>query len=121
MVEVIETYFSAWNELDASRRLRLLERCWISDGELYDPSHDGPAIGPGEICDFITSLWRERIPEGARFQPVSRVERHNGVFRYVWALVGSTGEMLRDGVDTGRLAPDGRLALVVTFFGQVPP
>lgn len=120
--ELVEAYLAAWNEPDPGRRLPLLEQCWVPDGELFDPWEDQPLIGPARISDLITKLWRERIPAGAHFELASRIEERNGmVFRYRWELIGPASTPVREGVDTGRLAFDGRLALIITFLGPVPP
>jgi hypothetical protein len=118
---LIAKYFSAWNEPDEATRLELLTECWSEDGVAIDPFDDEPAVGPQEIAETIAKAFRERIPTGCRFVVTSAIDHHHSVFRYAFALVDEEGTRLREGVDTGRLAPDGRLALIVTFLGLQPP
>ena len=114
-------YFDAWNDADPAGRLRKLEEVWSPDGILIDPFDERPAVGPAEISETIAKAFRERIPTGHRFVIASAVEQQHQSFRYRWALADGTGRPLREGIDTGRLAPDGRLALILTFLGLLPP
>ncbi len=119
--ELIPKYFSAWNEPDDVKRLAVLTECWAHDGMVVDPFDNEPAVGVQQISDTIAKAFRERIPAGCRFVVTSRIDRHHDVLRYTFALVDENGQRLREGVDTGRLDPDGRLSLIVTFLGLQPP
>jgi hypothetical protein len=119
--ELIPRYISAWNEPDDAVRLATLTECWTADAVLVDPFDDTPASGPEEISASIGKAFRERIPAGCRFVLTSEIERHHSIFRYAFALVDEDGRRLREGIDTGRVAPDGRLAMILTFLGLQPP
>lgn len=114
--DLIDTYLSAWNETDATRRLALIERVWAADGQLCDP----PMVGRGhrEIGEMAAALHTQ-FP-GHQFRRSSGVDAHHQQFRFAWSLVAPDGATALVGLDTGELAPDGRLQRITGFFGPLP-
>lgn len=111
-----EIYLAAFNARDAAERLALLEQVW-GDGSTYtDPSTH--LTGREALSAYIADLLR-RAP-GARYVFTGAVETHHGMLRFGWRLVGPDGSVLRDGVDFGEIAPDGRLRQIVGFV-EPPP
>lgn len=112
----IDTYLAAWNETDAARRAELVARVWSTDGRLIDPPL--AAEGHREICDMAAALHAQ-FP-GHTFRRSTGVDAHHGHLRFGWELVGPDGAVALVGLDTGELAPDGRLRRIVGFFGPLP-
>ena len=116
MDEVIARYFDAWNERDASERLRLLADCVTDDVGLVDPSgrtrgHDGLSARIGH--------YHANAPN-TEVVPGSEVDAHNDVVRYPWKIVNPEGDVVMEGLDVAERASDGRLARVLTFHGRLP-
>ncbi len=116
LADTIDTYLAAWNETDPARRAALIERVWAPDGVLCDP----PMAGRGhrEIGELAAALHAQ-FP-GHRFRRSSGVDAHHDQFRFGWSLVGPDGAVALVGLDTGELAPDGRLRRITGFFGPLP-
>ena len=81
-------YMAAWNEPDAARRLKILERCWADDGAYVDPNVE--LRGRSALCDHISKVQAGR--PGARIEMMSRVELHRHVVNHtrLLTLPGST-------------------------------
>ncbi len=116
MDEVLENYARAWNEPDGEERRRLLETALTADAELLEPR--GRFQGRDAIVERISG-FQQRFP-GARVETTSGVDEHNGVARYGWTIFGGDGQTILDGLDVCQRAGDGRLRLVVMFFGPLP-
>lgn len=114
--DTIDTYLAAWNETDATRRAALVERVWDPEGELCDPPMS--ARGHREIADIAAAL-HQQFP-AHHFRRSSGVDAHHDRFRFSWSLVGPDGAVALVGLDTGELAPDGRLRRITGFFGPLP-
>lgn len=113
--ELIDAYLAAWNETDATRRAAQIERVWAPDGQLCDP----PMAGRGhrEIGAMAAALHAQ-FP-GHQFRRSSAVDSHHQQFRFAWSLLAPNGEPALVGLDTGELAPDGRLQRITGFFGPL--
>jgi SnoaL-like domain len=113
---LVDTYLAAWNERDPQRRAELIERAWAPDGRLIDP----PLAGDGHegISDVAAALHEHYADH--RFERTSGVDAHHEHLRFAWQLVGPDGTAAVAGIDVADLAPDGRLARVVGFFGELP-
>lgn len=114
--ETVAAYGAAWLEPDEARRSALLEACWAEDGRYEDPS--AVAEGREGLLRHIGGFHAAR--PGARIEVVSGVDRHHDVIRFAWRMVAADGAVMVEGIDFGVLAPDGRLARIVGFFGPVP-
>src|SRR5215469_14091128 len=53
--EIVATYFSVWNELDAVKRERALEQVWAADGVLIQP-RAGRVEGRSAVLRHIAGL-----------------------------------------------------------------
>ena len=58
---------------------------------------------------------------GARIDTTSGADEHDGYFRFSWTMVDADGNTVLDGFDVGHRADDGRIDLIVGFFGPFPP
>ena len=113
---VVDDYLAAWNERDEQRRAQLIERAWAPDGRLVDPPFDGD--GHDGISQ-MAAVMHEHY-DGHRFERISGVDMHHEHLRFAWRLVGPDGTVAVEGIDVADVAPDGRLARVVGFFGDLP-
>ena len=112
----VDTYLAAWNERDAQRRAELIERAWASKGRLVDPPLEGE--GHAGISDVAAAMHEHY--DGHHFERTSGIDVHHEHLRFAWRLVGPDGAVAVAGIDVADLAPDGRLARVVGFFGDLP-
>lgn len=113
---IIQTYVSAWNEPDETKRRRLFERSWADDGTYTDPSVHVEGL---EALVRHSREFCKRWP-GAQIVLTSGVAQHHGMVCFTWRVVGSDGGTLRKGIDFGELSGDGRLQRVVGFFSPLP-
>lgn len=113
--ELIDCYLTAYCEPNPSSRARLIAATWTSDGVLIDPPLT--ARGHEELtqqADALLSLY-----PGAKFQRTSELDMHQGYARYSWDLIASSGERLISGFDVAQQSPDGKLSMVIGFFGPL--
>jgi len=111
----VDRYLAALNEPDPERRRRLVAQAWTPDGGITDPpltgqGHDGIAA----LGDALHAHYA-----GHAFRRTSAVDAHHDRFRFSWVLTGPDGTVAMTGLDTGVLAPDGRVGQVVGFFGEL--
>lgn len=116
IVTTVDTYLAAYNEIDADRRMTLIEKVWASDGRLVDPPLE--AVGHGGISDMAAAVHAQ-FP-GCTFRRSSGVDSHHDHLRFTWELVAPDGTVALKGLDVGEVAPDGRLRRITGFFGEVP-
>ncbi len=112
----VVTYLAAWNEADAAKRARLIERAWAGDGRYSDPMLE--ATGHAALAEMVAGV-QAKFP-GHRFRRRSGVDAHHDQLRFAWDLVAPDGAVVVAGIDVGALATDGRLARITGFFGEVP-
>jgi hypothetical protein len=113
---VVDAYFAMWNEEDADRRAGLIERAWAEDGSYRDPLLE--AEGHAALSEMVATV-HGHYP-GHRFRRTSGIDAHHAHLRFAWELVGPDGAVTVGGLDVGELAPDGRLAHLTGFFGDLP-
>lgn len=114
--ETVTAYGESWNEPDEAKRQQLLDAAWCDDGSYCDPT--ASVSGRDALLSHIAG-FREMFP-GARIEPTSGVEEHNGWLRFSWSMIDAAGATAMEGFDVGELAPDGRLRRIVGFFGPFP-
>ncbi|KWW99074.1 Uncharacterized protein LI90_706 [Carbonactinospora thermoautotrophica] len=112
----VQAYVGAWNEPDEARRRWLFEQSWTEDGTYTDPSVH---IEGREALVRHSRKFAERWP-GAEIVLTSGVDQHHRMVCFSWRVVAPDGRTLREGIDFGELAEDGRLQRVVGFFGPLP-
>ena len=116
--EAVDLYGAAWAEPDEERRRDLLERAWAEDGVYTDPSAE--VKGREALVAHIGGFLEQA--QGGRIVITSQVDHHHGTrLRFSWAMQSAAGQTLAEGMDYGELDEDGRLKLIVGFFGPFPP
>ncbi len=116
--EAVELYGAAWSEPDETKRRELLERAWADDGVYTDPTAE--VTGRDALVAHIGGFLDQT--QGARIVITSGVDSHHGTrLRFSWQMQNADGAVLADGIDYGQLDEDGRLELIVGFFGPFPP
>ena len=120
--EAVDLYGSAWREPDEAKRRGILEKAWAEDGVYTDPTAyvDGREALVQHIGSFLSG---RSAGSGPSIQIDSSVDVHHDKFlRFAWKMVALDGEtVLSPGMDYGELDEDGRLKLIVGFFGPFPP
>lgn len=111
---VITKYCACWNEVDVSRRMRILDEIWASDGRYMDPTVD--LRGRDELCRHIGNVIARQ--PGAIVRK-SKVDCHHHAFRFSWYKQLTAGKRLPDGIDFGELNADGLITRIVGFFGPL--
>jgi hypothetical protein len=115
--EVVAGYAAAWCEPDEAARRHLLERAWADEGVYCDPT---ATVEGREALVAHIGEFHERLP-GTRIVAASGVDEHHGYLRFAWQVVAPDGVVTGEGVDFAELDGDGRLKLIVGFFGPLPP
>ncbi len=116
--EAVDLYGVAWAEPDEERRRELLERSWAEDGVYTDPTAE--VKGREALVAHIGGFLEQA--QGGRIVITSQVDHHHDTrLRFSWAMQSAAGQTLAEGMDYGELDEDGRLKLIVGFFGPFPP
>ena len=114
--EIVNAYGAAWNEPDEQARRALLEQSWADGGAYSDPT--GSADGRDALVAHIGGF--QAMMPGHTIDMTSGLDTRDNVFRFAWVMRNGT-ETVLEGMDFGELAPDGRIARIVGFFGPFPP
>lgn len=114
--EIATEYLAVWNEPDAERRLRLLDR-WSPDLDYHDPMMR--ATGRQAMAQMIGSV-RERFA-GMVFDRHGTPDGHGPFARFSWVLRDERGAPAAFGTDIVRLDHEGRIAGVIGFLDEVRP
>ncbi|MGH2480756.1 MAG: nuclear transport factor 2 family protein [Ktedonobacteraceae bacterium] len=115
--QVLFAYVAAWNEADLGRRRRLLETSWAENGIYSDPT--AQVSGREALVQHLGKLIEQFA--GHRVLLTSGVDEHHGLLTFTWTRIGPDGRSIRQGIDFGELAADGRLLRIMGFFGSPPP
>ena len=113
--EVVDSYFSAWNELDADARLTFATEAWAADARYVDPASD--VVGPDGFAEMVGAIQGHYA--GHAVVRTSAIDQHHDQIRFEWELRDPDGAVVIAGVDYGELAGDGRLQSITGFFGPV--
>lgn len=114
--DAVDTYGAAWNEPDDIGRRKLLDECWADSG-LYCDSMDR-ADGRDALHAHIARF--QTLFPGARIEATSGADEHDGYFRFAWSMVDGDGTTTLEGFDVGHRDDEGRIDLIVGFFGPFP-
>ncbi|MCI0441573.1 MAG: nuclear transport factor 2 family protein [Chloroflexi bacterium] len=115
LTDLVDRYFSMWNETDAKRRRDLIAQTWTEAANYLDPVAQGE--GRKGIDTMVQGI-QERFP-GYRFRRTSEVDGHHDRVRFGWELGPEDGPALAGGIDFG-VVVDGRLETVTGFLDFAP-
>lgn len=116
--KAVDQYFEAWNARDLNGRAAAIQGACAADIVYTDPKAD--VEGHKGLSDIIEAVQTQLSKQHANFSflRTSAVDEHHGRLRFNWALKGSDDAVLLAGVDFGQIGDDGRLQLIVGFFGE---
>ena len=105
---------AAWNEREQDQIRAHLERALSPEGRFVDPSIDLTGI---DAFEANVRKVQSQVP-GAEYLRVSPVDSQNGFHRYHWAI-RHDGKTVLEGFDVTHTDDDGRVTLVIGFFGPL--
>jgi hypothetical protein len=131
--DLAEQYVALWNEPDAERRRRMIERLWAEDGRhilqppqeiraiAAQPGIGLPAIleaqGHGEIEARAASAYEHWVgSEGLTFRGRDDADRLDDLVKLHWEAVAQDGTVPAVGLSLLVLAADGRIERDYTFI-----
>lgn len=114
--ETMDLYCAVWNARDADERRALVRQVWSDDGRYVDPTAD---VSGGEALVAHVGGVLEAFGD-FRLRRTSGVDEHHDHARFTWSMETAEGGPIADGFDVVTLAADGRIDLVVGFFGPFP-
>jgi uncharacterized protein YndB with AHSA1/START domain len=109
-----DAWFAAWNESDAGKRRELLASCAAPDVEFYD---DFGALSGHDDLDGQIAATKFYMP-GMVLERVGEPAQSHGNALVRWQVRDAGGQVTGKGVNAVTLAPDGRFARVVGFWGS---
>lgn len=117
MDQTLQAYVELWSEPDAGRREALVRACLKDDAEIIGPGYrfKGHQAVLDEVVRFL------RADPGFRPVLTSGFDAHDGWGRFTFALLDPAGQIVNEGWDLVELGGDGRIAKVISFWGQLPP
>ncbi len=116
--EAIELWGAAWQETDEKRRMQIIEKMFAEDGIYTDPTAE--VKGRAALNAHIAAS--QATPSENTLTMASAVDSHHGIrLRFAWVMKSPDGKVLMEGMDYGELDEDGRIRLIVGFFGPFPP
>ena len=116
LTTVVDAYIASLNELDADTRAGLVAQAWTEEARCADPFQDVTGHEAlGQIAPNVQALY-----PGAQFRRTSGVDTHHEFARFSWEMLGAGGDVLLHGIDAIIIAPDGRIAGLAGFFGDLP-
>jgi len=115
--QLVVSYLAAWNETNPARRRELVAQTWGGCGSYVDAHRHGEGH---DGIDAMIATAQGMFP-GYRLRLVSKIEAHNGNFRFSWAAGGAEGAPLfLAGTDFATVGEDGRITAVVGFVDASP-
>ena len=119
--EAVDIYGAAWREPDEAKRRAFLEKAWAEDGVYVDPTAE--VVGREALLQHIGRFQSGASANGPQIVIASSVDVHHTThLRFSWNMVGPDGKtVITPGMDYGQLDENGRIKLMVGFFGPFPP
>lgn len=113
--DALNHMLAAWNEADPDKVRGHLDKALSPEVRFVDPSIDVTGIDGFEANVHNV---KASIP-GAVYSRTSGVDSQHGFHRYHWAI-HQKGKLLLEGFDVTQTDADGRVVMVVGFFGPMP-
>ncbi|MEM1439212.1 MAG: nuclear transport factor 2 family protein [Pseudomonadota bacterium] len=112
--ESLNHMLAAWNERDQGQIRGHLKRALSPGVRFVDPSIDLTGI---DAFEANIRKVQAQVP-GADYLRVSPVDSQNRFHRYHWAI-RHDGKTVLEGFDVTQTDEDGRVTLVIGFFGRL--
>jgi hypothetical protein len=112
---LITRYCKTWNEPDPKLRHQLLRTVLAEDGVYIDPTVH--VVGVSALVDHISKV-ATKYP-GSMIVRTSAVDLHHDVLRFSWHKQLANGQTLPESIDVCTINEDGKLRLIIGFFGPL--
>ncbi len=110
-LSVWNIYLSAWSDISAEERVKLIESCVAEDCVYTDPTDQ--RHGRQDLIARI-ELSKQKYP-GAHFRNDKFFNHHDqGLCN--WTMFDAQGQILANGTSYSRIGEDGRLKQMTGFF-----
>src|SRR4051794_5486700 len=116
ITDLVDTYFEMWRATDPAVREDLVAKSFTETGRHVDPHAD--VAGHDALAAMLVAV--HNAYPGFSIGRTSGIDQHGDQARFAWEFVGADGTVLIAGIDIAELAPDGRLARVTGFWGDLP-
>jgi hypothetical protein len=113
--QLIDDYFTMWNEDDPERCVAAASKVFVEDATYTDPLAE--VVGPRAIAEMVGALRQSHA--GYRLRLASTIDEHHDRLRFEWEILDADGDSYLIGVDCATVA-DGRLTSLSGFFGAAP-
>jgi hypothetical protein len=113
--DAVRAYVAAWGERDPATRAKLLDACWAVEGRLV--TSGAPICGRAALDARISAYLSD--PRSLPPRLTSPVDVQGTMFRFCGVLDLADGKVA-EAFDAGEVDSDGRIALLLTFKGQLP-
>lgn len=114
--QVILAYAGIWSESDPSTQAALIARSLTEGARILGPGYE--FTGHAAILAEVQRFNREQ--PGHRAVLTSGVDAHHNTARFAVAMVNPDGSIPHEGEDIVHFASDGRIELVLTYWGPLP-
>ncbi len=115
---LIESYEDLVNRSDDVDLNAIAQQALAEDFRFIGPTV-GQVVGREAMLEAMEALHQRAPAERIRMNRTTSVDAHNGWFRFGWEFVDENDEVITMGTDVGRVGEDGKLSLVVAFFGDL--
>jgi hypothetical protein len=115
--QAVLAYAAIWSESDPIRQGELIAQSLTENARILGPGYQftGHAAILAEVQRF------NRNQPGVRAVFASGIDAHHNTARFAVAIVMPDGSIPHEGEDVVLFAPDGRIELVLTYWGALPP
>ncbi len=113
--EVLSSYVQLWSERNPVLRGELVERCWAENGQIISVGQS--LTGRPAVLREVERFQQQQ--PGHKLSVTSNFDIQGEWARFSFAQSGPGGELISEGTDVVEFAEDGRIALVVTFWGRL--
>lgn len=114
---LVATYCKAWFDPNPDERRRLLFATFEPDGIYIDPNVH--IVGIEALLNHIDLIIAAR--HGFWLEQTTMIDAHHDFIRFGWVQRGADGFRGKESIDVCRISPDGKLSLIVGFFGPLMP
>jgi len=112
--KIYERYVEGWSAISEEQRARIAAEVIAEDARYSTPQHES---GGRDTAIEDMAAFQKSFP-GGRFD-VGGVSAHHDVALLTWVLVQADGKVFARGHDQIRIAPDGKIASLITFAPSV--